>query len=175
MRKTCSAVGLSASRLGPPSVAAPRRHLYASGSPAGSSEGCTEVGRPGRFRRMEAMEERWSVLLRFSHPDIGLAATEVGPGSEELEVPLNQEWKPVSGSVGEDSVSSLGGCCGDWSISKGADTHIHVHSWCQATVAANGLEAGMPCLQPDSIARSVCGRRVAGQDGPLLAACLRLA
>ena len=97
MRRTCSALALTASRLGLPSVAAPRRHLYASGSPAGSSEGCTEVGRPGRFRRTEAMEERWSVLPRFSHPDIGLAAAGVGPGSEQLEVPLHQEWKLCQG------------------------------------------------------------------------------
>ena len=88
VRRTCIALGLSASRQGPPSVAAPRRHLCASGSPAGPSEGCTVVGRPGRCRKTEAMEDRWSVLPRFSHLD--LAAAGVGPGSEELEVPLYQ-------------------------------------------------------------------------------------
>ena len=152
VRRTCSALGLSASRLGPPSVAAPRRHLCTRGSPAGSSEGCTEVGRPGRCRRTEAMEERWSVLTRFSLP--GLTAAGVGPGSEELEMPLQQEWRLVSGGAVEDSGSSRGSCCGDWGTSEGADSRLHMPGhWCSSRVGSRHA-----LLAAWQHAGSMCGR-----------------
>ena len=153
MRRTSSAVGLSASRLGPPSVAAPRRHLYASGSPTGSSAGCTEVGRPGRCRRTEAMEERWSVLLRFSHFDIGLAAAGVGPGSEELEAPLLHEWKLRQAVGVEDSGKQ------PWQLGSGASPEeLTPVSLCipgaRPVLQRNRLEA---CLQPGSMLAACMG------------------
>ena len=144
-RRTSRVLGLFASRLGPPSAAEPRRHLCASGSPALSSEGCTEVGRPGRCRRTEAMEERWSVLLRLSHRD--LAAAGVGPGSEELEGPLYQEWKLVSGKGEEDSGHSRGSCCGGRSISEGADPPISI-CFPAARPLLHMCKTGLLCLPP---------------------------